>query len=123
LFVRIHLAKLSAGSRSAPQGLELVQQKLARRERWFGDGVVDPAAGAAVDDEAGLAEDPEVMRHERLTHLQPLRQVTDGHLARDELLEDAQPCLVAQGAEAEGGDGATAIVGRGHGEMYKSIFI
>src|SRR4051812_20508727 len=97
-----------------PQRLQLVQQQLARRERRLGDHVVHPPPVPAVHHEAALAQNPQVVRHQRLPHLEPLGQVTHRCLAPHQLLENPETRLVAQSAKAEGRAGAPAVVGGGH---------
>src|SRR5205085_11636737 len=83
----------------------------------FGHGVVHPPSGAPVHDEARLPEDPKVVRHEGLSHLDALRQLAHRGLTPHELLENPEPRLVAQRTKAERGDGAAAVVREGHRGM------
>lgn len=64
-------------------------------------GVVRPASLLPVCDEAGLAEDAEMMGQERLRHINLGHQVTDALLAASHNIEDAEARCVAQGLERQ----------------------
>ena len=78
---------------------------------------MNPAPIAAVDHEAGLTQDAQVMRHERLADVEQDHQVADGAFAGTQVLENPQTGLVTQGAEPERGDGA-GLVGTGGQKLY-----
>src|SRR5215207_2667558 len=106
-----------------PQRLQLVQGQSARRECWFGNGVVDPSALAPDQHQTGLSKDPEMVRHQRLPDVHALRELGDRALPRDEVLEDSKTRLVAEGAEAQRGDGARMVGAAGHVVLYQLILV
>ena len=53
-------------------------------------------AGAAVDNQSGLAQDPQVMRNGRSAHINSQRNVVDALLAMCQQLQNAQPGRIAK---------------------------
>jgi hypothetical protein len=57
-------------------------------ERFEAEPIQPPLPVRAHLDQAGLAQDPEVLRHRRLTELEPLYEIRDRQLATEQLIED-----------------------------------
>ena len=61
---------------------------------------MDPPPIPPIDHETGLPKDPQMVRHQRLPDVYQYHQLAHRALAGPEMLEDSEPGLVAEGAEA-----------------------
>ena len=94
---------------SPPQRLELVQEKLARRERWFGDGVAHPSPRAAVHDQAALAEDAKNKKKEKRARQKQQKQKVE----ESEIAASATSATSADLTDAGNANGQVCVAFRG----------
>jgi hypothetical protein len=75
---------------------------------------MDPSSVATVDHESGLAQDAQVVRHERLADVEPDHQLAHRAFTGAEMLENPQARLVTERAKPQRGDGTGLFGAGGH---------
>ena len=101
-------------ARHALSGPEIAQHSPGVGDDRWRRSVKNPATFPAGRHEASLPQRAQVVRDERLPQPSDLHEIADGTFASRHEFEEPEARFVAQGAEAEGGNGARPISQVGH---------